>query len=520
MITLIRIFIVVFLSISFLITLGQIDFAQVIAQQQTTTATTFIPHNSCIKYNSIQRLIIVSCKSTTLTDISNQINNYGILDKEPHGEWLLNANLTINPGSTLTIDPTDTTWLKIIADEKTLSYGIHVKGSLKIDSVKITSWNPQTNNYAMSYGSRETGSPLTRACGHSCSIEIKDTLTHHGAPRPYIMIDPHATGTTNITNSYLGYLGYEAGWGKKAEGLHYNAGDGSIVRNNNIDHLYFGFYSVGVGNMLIENNVIHDSGHYGIDPHTGTHDMIIRNNTVYNNNGTAIICSLNCYNILFDGNTVHDNNGAGISFSRNTSNSIARNNIINNQNIPIELTTSHSDQVYNNKISNTHTAAITLKAGSNGNTIYNNTIDNARVGISSDSISQNNKIYSNNISNTPLKETVKPDKNTPSTNDAIQDDDTFPNDTFADNTTPPSTSDNTTPPSTSDNTTPPSTSDNTTPPSTSDNTTPPSTSDNTTPPSTSDVKAKDVKSSDVKAKDVKSKKHKSKKHKSTTIFGE
>src|SRR6185437_1447780 len=255
--------------------------------------------------------------------------------------WVLNANLTINPGSTLNIDPLDTTWLKIIADEKTLAYGIHIKGGLKIDSVKITSWNPKTNNFAMSYGSRERGSDLTKECGHSCPIEVKDTLTHHGAPRPFIMIEPHATGTTNITNSYLGYLGYEAGWGKKAEGLHYNGGDGSIVRNNNIDHLYFGFYSVGVGNMLIENNLIHDSGHYGIDPHTGTHDMIISNNNVYNNNGTAIICSLDCYNIVFDGNRIHNNNGAGISFSRNTSNSVARNNLLFNQETPIELTASH-----------------------------------------------------------------------------------------------------------------------------------------------------------------------------------
>ncbi len=209
---------------------------------------------------------------------------------------------------------------------------------------------------------------------------------------------------TNITNSYLGYLGYEAGWGKKAEGLHYNGGDGSIVRNNNIDHVYFGFYSVGVGNMLIENNLIHDSGHYGIDPHTGTHDMIIRNNSVYNNNGTAIICSLDCYNIVFDGNRIHNNNGAGISFSRNTSNSVARNNILFNQETPIEITTSHNDIVYNNVISNTSTAAITLKAGSSNNKIFNNTISNARFAISSDLTSQNNKIGLNILKNTPIRE--------------------------------------------------------------------------------------------------------------------
>ena len=102
---------------------------------------------------------------------------------------LLNANITINKGATLTIDPTDTTWLKIIADEKSLAYGIHVLGSLKIDSVKLTSWNPETNYYAMSNGLRESSGPATAFCGSNCPIAVKDKLTHHGAPRPYIRIE-------------------------------------------------------------------------------------------------------------------------------------------------------------------------------------------------------------------------------------------------------------------------------------------------------------------------------------------
>ena len=60
--------------------------------------------------------------------------------------------------------------------------------------------------------------------------------------------------------------------------------------------------------MIVENNVIRNSGHYGLDPHTGTHDMIIRNNTVFDNKGgSGIICSLDCYNILIENNKVHDN---------------------------------------------------------------------------------------------------------------------------------------------------------------------------------------------------------------------
>src|ERR671921_886705 len=345
-------------SSSSLVLLGQSDFSEVNAQQGAFSTTTE-NNNNCISYNNIKRLIKLSCKFATLTDIYNQINNHEVLDKQPQqqqqGIWLLNANLTIDKGSTLTIDPKDTTWLKIITDGRTLAYGIHVYGSLKIDSVKVTSWNPETNYYGISNGSRESSGPSTKTCGSNCSIAQKDLLTHHGAPRPYIRIESHATGTTNITNSYIGYLGYEGGWGKKTSGLYYNAGNGSIIRNNEIDNLYFGFYSVNVGPIVMENN------------------------TVYHNNGTAIICSVNCYNITFENNNVYGNNGAGITFSRNTTHSVARNNYVHDQIKPIEVSRSHNNEVYNNMISNTSTAGISLIGDSSGNMIYNNKIINSEL---------------------------------------------------------------------------------------------------------------------------------------------
>src|SRR5690349_5460834 len=375
--------IIISLSLSLLVITGLIDFSEVKAQQEGGTPLAAGNGNGCISYDSVRRMITVSCKSATLTDIYNQLNDPSILNKEQqrNGVWLLNANITIDKGSTLTIDPTDTTWLKIIADEKSLAYGIHVLGSLKIDSVQLTSWNPETNYYAMSNGSRESSGPATALCGSNCPIAVKDKLTHHGAPRPYIRIESGAAGTTNITNSYIGYIGYEGGWGKMTPGLQYNAGDGSIIRNNDFDHLYFGFYSVNVGNMVIENNKIHNSGHYGIDPHTGTHDMIIRNNIVYDNNGTAIICSLDCYNITFENNIVYNNQGGGIVFSRNTTHSVARNNYVHDQATPIQVSRSHNNEVYNNIISNT-TTGISLIGDSSGNKIYNNTIMNAQSAFS------------------------------------------------------------------------------------------------------------------------------------------
>ena len=394
-------FIIISLS-SLLVITGLIDFSEVKAQQQGGTPLAAGNGNGCISYDSVERLITVSCKSSTLTDIYNQLNDPSILNKEQQQRndvWLLNANITINKGSTLTIDPTDTTWLKIIADERTLAYGIHVLGSLKIDSVQLTSWNPATNYYAMSNGSRESSGPATKACGSNCPIAVKDKLTHHGAPRPYIRIESGAAGTTNITNSYIGYIGYEAGWGKMTPGLQYNAGDGSIIRNNDFDHLYFGFYSVNVGNMVIENNKIHNSGHYGIDPHTGTHDMIIRNNIVYDNNGTAIICSLDCYNIRFENNIVYNNHGGGIVFSRNTTHSIARNNYVHDQTTPIQIAASYNNAVYNNIISNTNTTGILIIGDSSGNKIFDNNIMNAQSAFGIKNTAANNMIYANKLIN-------------------------------------------------------------------------------------------------------------------------
>ena len=61
-----------------------------------------------------------------------------VLYKDPNndGSWALNGNVTFLARSTLNIDSKDAEWLKIISDGKTLAYGIHVYGNMKIDSGK------------------------------------------------------------------------------------------------------------------------------------------------------------------------------------------------------------------------------------------------------------------------------------------------------------------------------------------------------------------------------------------------
>ena len=309
---------------------------------QSNTASS----GGCINYNPSTRTITVTCSNPArLTDIDNKLHDSSILAKQsPAGVWFLNANLVIAKGATSHIDSTDTKWLKISSKvtpgtgvaKLAPAYWIDVHGSLKIDSAKITSWDPTTNYYARTNGSR-TGSGVFIL----------------GASRPSIVVENNATGTTDITNSEIAYLGYEQGKHKGGSGLsYYYGGDGSVIKNNIIREVYFGLYTFGVGHMIVENNIIRNSGHYGLDPHTGTHDMIIRNNTVYNNKGgSGIICSLNCYNILIENNKVHDNAGDGIDFSRNMYNSIVRNNIVYNETIGVSVSQSHNNQISNNTIS-------------------------------------------------------------------------------------------------------------------------------------------------------------------------
>ena len=354
---------------------------------------------SCINYNPYMRTITVSCSSARITDIDNQIHDSNILSKQsPAGTWLLNANIVIAKEATFHIDSTDTKWLKIVSDQAIvpIPYNIDVHGSLKIDSVKITSWDPTTNNYAISNGSREAVPPGTKGATPNGYI------IHYGAPRGFIKIEHDATGTTDITNSEIAYLGYESGVSDIGSGgLNYYGANGSVIRGNYIHDLYFGFYSSGVGHMTIENNQVYHNANYGLDPHTGTHDMIIRNNIVHDNGAQGIICSLNCYNVLIENNQIYNNGRAGIMFSRNMSNSVARNNIIFNEVNGILISQSHYNKIYNNTISDSQ-YGINVVFGSSGNTFYSNVVRNTSHGIDSQDTTSNkseNTFYNNQFIN-------------------------------------------------------------------------------------------------------------------------
>jgi parallel beta-helix repeat protein len=315
--------------------------------------------SECVTFDSEERMITINCRTINLTQIDSQIKNPDVIRKDTNVDkgWVLNAGITIAENAILYINSSDTSWLKILADEET-AYPIYVSGSLKIDSIRISSWNPNINNYTSSLDSHRNGE----------DVQL-------GTPRPYIVVNDDATGTTDITNSELTSLGYESGYGGGRTGLRYEGGDDSLIKGNNIHDLYFGFYSKGVDGIRIVDNFVHNNIHYGLDPHTGTHDMSIKNNTVHDNGSIGIICSLDCYSITIENNTVYNNTKMGIMLSRNMTDSIVRYNTVSNEDRGIVISESSKNEVYNNTITDSG-SGIDLDTDSFENIIYNNTIVN------------------------------------------------------------------------------------------------------------------------------------------------
>jgi hypothetical protein len=339
---------------------------------------------ACISYSSTTKTITVSCASTTwLTDVNNVIHDSNILKKESNGIWLLSSNIVVSKYGNFVIDSTDSTWLKIISSS-TNAYGLINYGSLKIDSVKITSWNVHTNTYASTSSDGKT-------------------------PRAYIVAKSGATGKTNILNSEIAYLGRDV---SGEHGLDYYGSDGSLIQNNNIHHNWRAFYSAGVGGLTFTKNVVHDNLQYGIDPHSGTHDMYITYNKAYNNNH-GIICSVMCYNIRIENNELYNNKRDGIYLDAGSHHVTIANNKIYNEDEAIQLPSLSYSEVYGNTITDSNYGIVMYtqigslfdrdnRCGSMGcvslkNYIHDNTIKVSNTGILLKGGASSNTIESNTM---------------------------------------------------------------------------------------------------------------------------
>jgi parallel beta-helix repeat protein len=305
----------------------------------------------CANYDSKSNKITVTC-NTNLSGIYKDINNSKVLQKNPNGVWILNTSIEVNPQSKLTINNTDTSWLKITNKNATEPNYISISGSAKINGVKITSWDPVSNNI----------------------IKQNENGT---IPRAYINIIK-STGNVNISNSELAFLGYNF---YPSNGLVYsNAGNGSSIVNNTFHDMWDGLYSDHAGFITIKNNSYYNNFRNGLDPHSGSHDLFIVGNSAFNNSKIGIACPQNCYNIFIYNNTVHNNKNVGILLSENTSNSTVSKNLAYDEKVGISIYSSSNNKIFENVI-NKSDRGIFVGGNSSNNHLYNNSITNTKTGI-------------------------------------------------------------------------------------------------------------------------------------------
>jgi len=322
----------------------------------------------CVNYDSTTNIIAVTC-DTNLSRIYKDINNSEVLQKNPNGEWIINASIEVTPQAKITINKSDTSWIKIINNNANKPNYISISGSANIDGVKITSWNPISND------------------------TIKQNV-NGSIPRPYINIMGYS-GNANISNSEIAFLGYNK---YPSNGLVYErGGTGSNIINNTFHDMWDGFFSDSANSITIKDNIYYNNKRYGIDPHSESHDIKIIGNSAYNNSVTGIICSENCYNILFANNTVHNNGEGGIMFSLQTNNSTAKKNFAYNERVGISIFSASNNKVFENTLKS-NDKGIFIGGNSSGNHIFNNRLEANEIGIDFSDQSKNNVVENNTIS--------------------------------------------------------------------------------------------------------------------------
>lgn len=343
----------------------------------------------CVNYDKQKRIITVACNST-FSELNEAIADDSILTKQStQGAWLLNSSVVVLKGANLTFRAddgnyftADTNWLKISSVGNSIGirnagqylheltpYRIQIFGAIQLDGVKITSWNPQTNNYATQ---RPDGT----------------------VPRPYITIEEQAD-PSHIVDSEIAYLGYDS---PRKKGINFYGGDRSTLVNNRIHDLWYGFFSTNVGHMVLDNNLVSNNFKYGIDPHKGSHDMLFKNNQIFNSR-IGLICSLDCVNVVFEHNRIENNKEIGLMLSRNTVNSTVRFNTISNSDVGISISESKSNKIHDNAISRNN-IGLTIKDDSSHNLSLNNTITYSKnCALAVVLGAQNNMIKGNYIEN-------------------------------------------------------------------------------------------------------------------------
>ena len=324
----------------------------------------------CLRYENITKTIIVCDGIANIPTIYDFLNNNNILEQLGEKEWLLKANILILEKGTLNISGLDTRLLKIDSDySNDVAYSIISRGNLIIDRTNITSWNSTKNS-------------------------IPD-FTTPDTPRAYIWTFWNSVGKTNISNSFLGNLGFKSHSG--TTGITFFSGDNSLIQNNTIHDNYIGLYfSNAISNVTITNNTISKSQSDGIDLDSKTNNIRIIGNKISENNLHAIACKRDCNNIEIKNNTLENNIGIGVLLEKNTGNNYVAVNNFQSNTMGIMISESQKNDIGNNRFDKNGNG-IFLKSAKLNFIDLNNIANSNNYGINIYGNSTDNIIQDNNI---------------------------------------------------------------------------------------------------------------------------
>jgi mannuronan 5-epimerase len=250
----------------------------------------------CITYDIHNNTINVACDSS-LSSIYKVVNDSSVIEKDPNGVWILNAIIKVNPLAKLTIDHTDTSWLKITNKNENEPNFISISGNAKIDGVKITSWDPMSN-------------------------QVIRENANGSIPRAHIIVEKGA-GRVNVSNSEIAFLGYAS---NPSNGFLFRyGGDGSNIINNTFHDMYDGFYSDGAKFITIRDNKYYNEK-VGVSIISSSNDKVY-NNLIKSTNIGVFIGGISLGNHLYNNTMI--NGGVGIYFS----DSHPKNNVLENNNL-------------------------------------------------------------------------------------------------------------------------------------------------------------------------------------------
>ncbi|MBC8077175.1 MAG: right-handed parallel beta-helix repeat-containing protein, partial [Chloroflexales bacterium] len=173
--------------------------------------------------------------AVSLAALARALSSTALQQAAP-GEWLLTANLQIDPGAELLIAAPEVRWLKLRSDAKSFVWIKALGGTLRISNTKVTSWNPQARTV--------------------------DNAHENG--RSFVLARDGATMT--IDSAEMSHLGYEA---NESYGVAWRLeGTQGAANNSTFGYNFYGLYLYRAAGLTIRNNTVHHSIRYGIDPHT------------------------------------------------------------------------------------------------------------------------------------------------------------------------------------------------------------------------------------------------------------